>query len=232
MMIALLLGVGVHLCAVALLRVDVNEAPEPIRQTGYVSIVEGTDRSGNPVVSEQLEYLNPEPLFMPTAWNAGVQPLPGELRRQPDQAFNSFDPQMTFSSSRLDPVFTPPAVAPEEPLRALDLGGSPRFATIGSLTEEAISLEREAFVEVRRVGDGGLVHAAPLTGLPASIREVPWAPIRFLIAVNEMGLVGAPMIEVGSGNTEVDDAIQRFLGAEYRLGNRLIPGFYRVTVGP
>jgi hypothetical protein len=61
---------------------------------------------------------------------------------------------------------------------------------------------------------------------------MPWAPIRFLIAVNEAGLVGVPMIEVGSGSTEVDDAIQRFLGAKYRLGNRLIPGFYRVTVGP
>jgi hypothetical protein len=161
-----------------------------------------------------------------------VQPLPGELRRQPDQAFESFDPQMTFSSNRLDPVFTPPAVAPEEPLRALDLGGPPRFATVGRRQAAVVSLEREAFVEVRRVSDGGLVHAGPLAGLPASIREMPWAPIRFLIAVNEAGLVGVPMIEVGSGSTEVDDAIQRFLGAEYRLGNRLIPGFYRVTVGP
>jgi len=232
MPIAIVVGVGAHLVALGLIKVDVDARPEPIRQAGYVSIVEGTNRTGNPVVREQLEYLNPEPLFMPTAWNAGVQPLPGDLRRQPDQAFDSFDPQMTFSSNRLVPVFTPPDVAPREPLRALDLGGSPRFATVGRLEEATVSLEREAFVEVRRVGDGGLVHAAPLTGVPTSILEVPWAPIRFLVAVNEAGLVGAPMIEVGSGNTEVDEAIQRFLGAEYRLGNRLIPGFYRVTVGP
>lgn len=232
MTIALFVGIGAHVAAIALIKVDVDAGPEPIRRTGYVSIVEGTDRSENPVVSEQLEFLDPEPLFMPTAWNAGVQPLPGELRRQRDQAFDSFDPQMTFSSNRLDPVFTPPDVAPEEPLRALDIGGSPRFATVGRLADAAVSLEREAFVEVRRVGDGGLVHAAPLTGLPNSIREVPWAPIRFLVAVNEAGLVGSPMIEVGSGNTMIDDAIQRFLVAEYWLGNRLIPGFYRVTVGP
>lgn len=230
--IALIIGVGGHLAALALVRVEVDGRPEPSRQAGYVSIVEGTDPVGNPVVSEQLEYLDPEPLFMPTRWNAGVQPLPGELRRQPDQAFDSFDPQMTFPSNRLNPVFAPPAVAPEVPLRALDIGGSPRFATVGRLESAVTSLEREAFVEVRRTGDGGLVHAAPLTGLPASVREIPWAPIRLLIAVNETGLVGAPMIEMGSGNTEVDEAIQRFLGADYRLGNRLIPGFYRVTVGP
>lgn len=232
MTIGLVVGVGVHFAALAFVRVDVVTIPESIRQAGYVSIVEGADRTGNPVVREQLEYLNPEPLFMPTAWNAGVQPLPGELRRQPDQAFDSFDPQMTFSPNRLVPAFTPPDVAPGEPLRALDLGGSPRFATVGRLADATISLEREAFVEVRRVADGGLVHAAPLTGLPPFIREVPWAPIRFLVAVNEAGLVGAPMIEVGSGNTGVDDTIQRFLGVDYRLGNRLIPGFYRVTVGP
>ncbi|HEY5552280.1 MAG TPA: hypothetical protein VIK52_10345 [Opitutaceae bacterium] len=232
LVVALVVGIGGHIAALALIRVELDAKPVPIRQSGYVSIVQGTSHTGNLVVSEQLEYLNPEPLFMPTEWNAGVQPLPAELRRQPDQAFQSFDPQMTFSSNRLDPVFTPPNVAPEEPLRALDMGGSPRFATIGRIESTPVSLEREAFIEVRRVGDGGLVHTGPLSGLPATIREVPWAPIRFLIAVNEVGLVGSPMVEVGSGNTEVDAAIQGFLGSEYRLGNRLIPGFYRVTVGP
>jgi hypothetical protein len=232
MAIALAVGIGGHLLALAFIKVDLDARPAPTRQAGYVSIVEGTNHTGNPVVSEQLEYLNPEPLFMPTAWNAGVQPLPSELRRQPDQAFDSFEPQMTFSSNRLNPVFAPPAVAPEEPIRALDIGGSPRFATVGRLGMAPVSLEREAFVEVRRVGDGGLVHAAPLSGLPSAIRDVPWAPIRFLIAVNEIGLVGVPMIELGSGSTEVDDAIQQFLGSDYRLGNRLVPGFYSVTVGP
>lgn len=230
--IALLIGIGGHLAALVLIRVELDANPVPKRQSGYVSIVHGTSNTGNPVVREQLEYLNPEPLFMPTAWNAGVQPLPAELRRQPDQAFQSFDPQMTFSSNRLDPVFTPPSVAPEEPLRALEINDSPRFATVGRLESAPVSLEREAFIEVRRVSDGGLIHAGPLSGLPTSVLEVPWAPIRFLVAVNEVGLVGSPMIEVGSGNTEVDDAIQGFLGSNYRLGNRLIPGFYRVTVGP
>lgn len=230
--IALLIGVGGHLAALALIRVELDADSVPKERSSFVSIVAGASNTGNPVVSEQLEYLNPEPLFMPTAWNAGVQPLPSELRRQPDQAFQSFDPQMTFSSNRLDPVFTPPSLAPEEPLQALDIGGSPRFATIGRREPARVSLEREAFIEVRRVGDGGLVHAAPLSGLPASIREVPWAPIRFLVAVNEVGLVGSPMVEIGSGNTEIDDAIQAFLGFDYRLGNRLVPGFYRVTVGP
>jgi hypothetical protein len=169
---------------------------------------------------------------MPTAWNAGEQPLPLELRRQPDQAFQSFDPQMTFSSTRLDPVFAPPGVAFEDPIRALDLGGSPRFANVGRREVPSVSLEREAFIEVRRASDGGLELAAPLSELPQGVGDVPWAPISFLIAVNDAGLVGSAMIEIGSGNTEVDDAIRGFLGTKYRLGNRLNPGFYRVTVGP
>jgi hypothetical protein len=96
----------------------------------------------------------------------------------------------------------------------------------------SVSLEREAFIEVRRASDGGLELAAPLSELPQGVGDVPWAPISFLIAVNDAGLVGSAMIEIGSGNTEVDDAIRGFLGTKYRLGNRLNPGFYRVTVGP
>jgi hypothetical protein len=229
---AVIIGVGGHAALLALLRLDINASPAPARKAGYVSIVHGQNLTGNLVVNEQLEYLNPDPLFMPTVWNAGEQPLPLELRRQPDQAFQSFDPQMTFSSTRLDPVFAPPGVAFEDPIRALDLGGSPRFANVGRREVTPVSLEREAFVEVRRVSDGGLVHAGPLSDLPQGIIEVPWAPVSFLIAVNEVGLVGSAMIETGSGNTEVDDAIRSYLGANYRLGNRLDPGFYRVTVGP
>ncbi|HUG11813.1 MAG TPA: hypothetical protein VMM36_12400 [Opitutaceae bacterium] len=232
MVAAVIIGVGGHVAALALVRLDIQASPAPVRKGGYVSIVHGQSVSGNLVVSEQLEYLNPEPLFMPTAWNAGEQPLPQELRRQPDQAFQSFDPQMTFSSSRLDPVFAPSGVAFEDPIRALDLGGSPRFANVGRREVASVSLERQAFIEVRRVGDGGLELAGPLSDMPQGVVEVSWAPISFLIAVNEVGLVGSAMIEAGSGNTEVDDAIRSYLGSRYRLGNRLNPGFYRVTVGP
>jgi len=229
---AIIIGVGGHIAVLAMVRPDVRAGPSPVRKTGYVSIVHGQSLAGNPVVSEQLEFLNPEPLFMPTAWNAGVQALPVELRRQPDQAFLSFEPQMTFSSSRLAPVFTPPTVAIEEPIMALDLAGSPKFANVGRRETAPVSLEREAFIEVRRVADGGLVHAGPLSELPQEVRDASWAPISFLIAVSDVGLVGSAMIEVGSGNTGIDDAIRGYISSKYRLGNRLTSGFYRVTVGP
>lgn len=232
MAVALAIGLGVHLVALILLGVNLNPGGTAPLRPGYVSIVHGRSHSGNLVVSEQLEYLDPEPLFMPTAWNAGYQPLPADLRRQPDQAFQSFEPQMTFSYNRLDPVFVPPNVAFEDPVRALDLGGSPRFSTVGREEHPVASLEREAYIEVRRVGDGGLVHAGPLTGLPPTIKETPWSPISLLVAVDGAGMVGSPMVEAGSGSTEIDDLVQGFLESKYRLGKRLSRGFYRVTVGP
>jgi len=230
--IAIAVGVGGHLVALALLHVDVDPIPLGGPKPGFVSIVSSARAAGNLVVSEQLEYLNPEPLFLPTQWNAGEQPLPSELRRQPDQAFQSFEPQMTFSYNQLNPIISPPAVAFEEPIKALDLVGMPKFATVGRQEHTPISLDREAYIEVRRVGDGGMAHAGPLTGLPSLIKEVPWAPVNFLIAINDAGMLGSPTIEIGSGSTEIDDIFRGFLESKYRLGERLSPGFYRVTVGP
>jgi len=169
---------------------------------------------------------------MPTTWNAGVQPLPGELRRQPDQAFESFEPQMTFSGNQLSPVFVPPGVAVEEPLKALDMGASPRFAAVGRQEPQGATLEREAFIEVRRVGDGAIALSGPLSGLPSMVQQTTWAPINFLVAVNDAGMVGSPLLEAGSGSAEIDDSIRTFLEVDFRLGKRLAPGFYRVTVGP
>ncbi len=232
LLIAIVVGVGAHVAALALLHVEADPISSGVPKPGFVSIVMGASDTGNQVVAEQLEYLNPEPLFMPTERNAGNHPLPAELRRRPDQAFLAFEPQMTFYFNRLQPTFSPPSVASEEPIKALDIGGLPKYSAVGRRQRIPVSLEREAFVEVRRVGDGELVHAGPLSGLPDAIKNGGWVPVDFLVAINAAGMLGSPTIEAGSGSPEIDDIFRGFLEAKYRLGERLSPGFYRVTVGP
>lgn len=230
--VAIIVGLGGHLAALALLKVQADPIPHGGPKPGFISIVSAASDSRNPVVREQLEFMNPEPLFLPTSKNAGDQPLPSELRRQPDQAFRSFEAQMTFSPNQLQPIFSPTTVSVDEPIKALEIGGVPKYSAVGRRDHLVVSMEREAFVEVRRVSNGELVHSGELAGLPESIRQGIWAPVNFLVAVNAAGMLGSPTIEVGSGSAEIDETLRGHLDAKYRLGERLSPGFYRVTVGP
>jgi hypothetical protein len=59
-----------------------------------------------------------------------------------------------------------------------------------------------------------------------------WAPLEFLATVEAAGLV-APLTLTGrSGVDEVDAFFRNYLVRTFRLGERLPPGFYRITVSP
>jgi len=93
-------------------------------------------------------------------------------------------------------------------------------------------VDRGAFIEIIATGTGRLVRAEVL---PADIPvppEVPWQPLEFLVAVDPSGLVRPPVMMSGSRVQEVDVFFERYLAKTYRLGEILLPGFYRVVVGP
>jgi len=53
-----------------------------------------------------------------------------------------------------------------------------------------------------------------------------------MAAVDPAGLVGPVVPTVRSGVSEVDDYFARYLEETLRVGQRLAPGFYRISVGP
>ncbi len=65
---------------------------------------------------------------------------------------------------------------------------------------------------------------------PPAGRE--WDAIEFFAAVNAAGLVAPLSITKRSGVEEVDSYFQDFLAHTLRVGERLAPGFYRISVGP
>jgi hypothetical protein len=54
----------------------------------------------------------------------------------------------------------------------------------------------------------------------------------FLALVGNSGFVGEPLMTSGSGSEEVDGAVRDYLVKALRLGDRLPPGRYVVSVGP
>ena len=192
------------------------------------------------VQSEEVALHDLAPLFLPTPWNASLGPAP---QREPGQTF--FDREALgyifgdagWSFERdLPPVVTLGGrpVADARPLDALQSNSpAPVLSGFGRSALPLVELPaRGAFVEISETGTGRPVLAVPL---PPAIRpptERMWAPVEFLATVEAAGLV-APLTLTGrSGVDEVDAFYRNYLARTFRLGERLTPGFYRITVSP
>jgi hypothetical protein len=56
--------------------------------------------------------------------------------------------------------------------------------------------------------------------------------MEFLAAVDPAGLAAPLTLTTRSGVEDVDTYFQNFLAHTLRVGERLAPGFYRISVGP
>lgn len=209
-------------------------SPPPASIRPRVTVVTESVAGGGPLVKEQIELFDQQPLSMPTAWNAGTDALPAELRRQPGEVFGLYDPRLAFAAERLEPVFAPRGGAPQDSRAALRVLGTMAdgWGGLGRFDRPAPALPlRDAGVEVRTFAGGEVVLQAALLELPAVVRDHDWAPLEFSVAVERGGLVGVPSLAVGSGVEEVDVFFGSYLVRQFRLAERLPPGFYRVAVG-
>ena len=90
---------------------------------------------------------------------------------------------------------------------------------------------RGAFVEITVQGTGQRVLSqALLDAKPPG--EGAWQPLEFLAVVDAAGVVGSLEITSHSNLAGVDNYFLRYLVQTLRVGQRLPPGFYRITVGP
>jgi hypothetical protein len=175
---------------------------------------------------------DPTPLFLPTEWNAGQDPLESTARREAGSSFAGYPPKLKFAASELGLVFPPDVVVPERPVDALGaghpgptfLGRRPDGASLPSLPS------RRGFVEITATGSGQRVLAQPLTD--AEPPAPGWQPLEFLVAVDPMGMVGPPIMTESSRVVAVDVYFRNYLVKTLHVGERLPPGFYRVCVGP
>src|SRR3989304_10096557 len=68
----------------------------PVKQP-FVRLAGAGSRPGDEVLRERAELFDPEPLFFPTAWNFGQQPLRESLRRQPGDVFEPIPAKLRFA---------------------------------------------------------------------------------------------------------------------------------------
>lgn len=177
---------------------------------------------------------DPTPLFLPTEWNAGQDPLPATARHEPGSAFAGYPAKLKFAETELALNF-PADVA--VPARASDALASAKpgqlFLGLGDAKSGGLPqlTSRKAFVEIVVAADGRRVLSQPLADA-APPGTAGWQPMEFLVAVDATGLVGPPILTESSRVAAVDGYFQNYLVKTLHAGERLAPGFYRICVGP
>ena len=92
--------------------------------------------------------------------------------------------------------------------------------------------QRGGFIEIVSIQEGDRVvrEALPQAARPPG--DKTWDPVEFLAVVDASGLFSPLVVTVGSRIEEVDLHFREFLTQTFRVGERLAPGFYRITVAP
>ena len=205
----------------------VPAAPTP----PFLRMAGGGNNQTDKILRERADLLDPTPLFFPTEWNYGQQPLPERVRRQPGQVFGLFDPKWNFPEQELKLTVGESGPALEKPADVLTQGNESPFAGFGRVDVPRQPLpERSGFVEVRGLRGGKVVIEQSLVGI--SVPRPDFSPVEYIVVVSPAGVVGEPMVATGSGSDEVDSFFRNYLVKTFRLGERLNPGSYRVFIGP
>ncbi len=185
-----------------------------------------------PLKKNDTVLTDPTPLYLPTEWNAGQNALPANTQREPGGSFQGYPAKLAFAESELKLRLPAPVTVPARPADAVALDRSSQsFLGVGQVDQVVTQLtDRKAFIEIvdsksgRQLFSQAIGDANPPAGA--------WEPLEFLVAVDPMGMVGPPVLTESSRVAAVDAYFQNYLVKTLHAGQRLAPGFYRVSIGP
>jgi hypothetical protein len=194
---------------------------------------------GNALLKEEAELRDMRPLFLPTERNAALP----EPRLEPGRTFLDNETlKLVFSEAEAHVSRELPPVAtlnskPVDQATAVDLLSPVEtgltFQGFGRRERRVTTFtERGGYVEVTDLKQGGSVLSGTLSLEARPSGEKSWAPVEFVAAIDAAGLVSPLIVAVGSRVEEVDAHFKKYLTQKYRIGERLPPGFYRITVAP
>lgn len=228
----LAVALAVHVAGLLLFSVDSKPGEAVKADYSFASLpsFQSTDAEMD-LLLEQAFLSDSAPLFLPTRWNSAFAPVVRALEQRPPELFDLFPARFSYGEGD----FGLRAIETEEPelnVALLDaLGGTP-YLPFGRESVGAPSLTRRfASLEVARPGEEVvLVEVLPEEDAPAGAGQF-WRPAEFLVHVENVGVVGEPILLEGSGVEEIDQALRE--GIRSILRERMLDsGYFRVVAGP
>jgi hypothetical protein len=227
------LGVALLVVGAVSLLFRVPKTPEVTRIAVAPPPVVLESGGGKDAASDETKVLfDPTPLFLPTRWNATPHAV---ARPEPGAMFQNYPEILTARPTDGELKFKLPApvAVPATPVEALvEHSPSSPWHGFGRADSPVPALpERGAFVEIIAEATGRpVLRQALVDAKPPG--DGAWQPIEFQVAVDAAGLVGPVRVARQSDVDGIDNYFQRYLTQTLRIGQRLAPGFYRISVGP
>ena len=201
----------------------VSRPPEAfVRLTGQGDVVVEN------LLKERAAFQDATPLFFPTGVN--YRPTRSAATRPVGESFGAFREVLRYGDT-IPRFGADPVTPPENAAELMDKGNEAPFAGLGQIDEAGEKLQnRWARVEAKSLSNGrlALVFDIGTAGSPEGERGV----MEFIVRVERAGLVGLPLLTQSSGIGAVDEFTLNYLVKTARIGARLPPGSYRITVGP
>jgi hypothetical protein len=225
-------AVVVVVLSLSLFRAPVLKERPDKAQTQSTTKVELSTQE-NELLIEEVALRDPTPLFVPTQWNAGEDALAMSAPREPGGSFQDYAPFFTYSATELNLEFPNTLDLPEKPSDVFAIDGPSRaFTGLGQTDEKMAPLpSRVGFMEVVGANNGEVLLRQRLEG-SVPPEQGSWQPMEFLVAVDAAGMVRPPVLAESSRVAEVDSFFKEYLSKVVHIGERLSPGFYRISIGP
>jgi len=236
------LGVAVVGLTCLLFRAPAPPAAPAVAPPQTLGLRPPPDEESDPVSTEEAEFGDPTPLFMPTRWNSSQKALP---RRETYGSFPGFGPHFAFGTSILALGLPAPIPVPAGAPEALGAysPGNPSLG-FGRADLPAVALPpRQARIDIVAESSGARVGRFDLPpGAVPGLDGGDWQFLDLMAVTDAAGLVG-PLVPARrpidqSGNYfpslegEALTGLESYLTHHVLLGLRLTPGFYRISVGP
>lgn len=236
-------GAAAALGIVSIIRVPEAGAPQPREPAREVRIQRVAADSTTLLAASSLRDLTP--LFLPTERNASLARL---VPRAVEPAFYQASgavPERAVAAWHFERL--PPAVTLKGARIPAEAGGDPASlrnflddAAVEGLTRgigrDPVAVgelvPRGGVVEVVATSDGRRVILETLDPKVRPPTDKAWQPLVLLANVGPAGLIAPLSIDVRSGVEEVNLFFQNYLARTFRIGERLPPGIYRITVAP
>lgn len=219
---------------VALVRSPALPSADDPQTTKSVELLPLQGERGERGATEGMGLRDPVPLYLPTQMSAGhSEALSAGRRLEPVAAFRNYPANLNFPEAALRVDFPVAVPVPSNATEAIDADrGRHAFQYFGRRDlEVARPVSRLGFLEVARADDGVTVLAAELPAVSGA-PEADWGPVDMVVAVNAAGLVGLPVVTQSSGSARLDGWLPGYLAQSFRIGQRLSPGIYRISLGP
>jgi hypothetical protein len=188
---------------------------------------------GNESLIEEVALRDPTPLFLPTEWNASEDALAMSAPREPGGSFQDYAPHFIFPENELKLEFGPVSKVPAKVADVFAISKvNQSLLGLGQVQHSPAPLPvRGAFIEVVAANGGHVILSEALMNCQPPAQG-SWQPLDFLVAIDLAGIVRPPVLTESSRVADVDSYFKDYLVDVLRIGQRLAPGFYRISIGP